>query len=524
MDENRFFKQATLLICSSLDIDVALWRLRSFISRFMPADEIYLNIYEPRVGGLRYIARADASGGEKMDRSIRLPETLIQAIEGGQRLENYLIVNRPEADPMGRIIQAAFGMSAVSFIAQRLIIEGQRLGVIDLFARGYDRFTNAHARRLTLLREPFAIAMANALKHQEVVELKERLASDNRYLNSALISQSGDDVIGADDGLRPVMEKVEQIAHLKNTILILGETGVGKEVVANAIHRSSPRRDGPMIKVNCGAIPEHLIDSELFGHEKGAFTGAVGKKRGLFERAHGGTIFLDEIGELPPWAQVRLLRVLQTQEIERVGGSLPIKLDIRVIAATHQDLGAMVAQGTFREDLWFRINAFPIEVPPLRRRPGDIALLAVHFLEKKAKAFGIAPPKVAPGAMERLTEHSWPGNVRELENIVENVLIRHRHGPLDFNPIADRKPPKTPRPVLTPAAENLALDDAMRRHIERVLDMSRGKINGPGGAAAILQINPNTLRKRMQRLGIPYGRERKRRYLQNAMNAGGSGT
>lgn len=509
MDENLFFKQATLLICSSLDIEVALWRFRQFIADHMPADEIYLNIYEPAIGGLRYIARANADGGEKMEMTVRLPEELIHAIESGRRLKDHLVINRPGADPMGRIIQSALNLSEVSFIAQRLIIEGRRLGVIDLFARGYDRFTEDHAKRLAPLREPFAIAMANALKHQEVVELKERLASDNRYLSSALISQSGDEVIGAEAGLKPVMEKVEQIAHLKNTILILGETGVGKEVIANAIHRQSPRGNEPIIKVNCGAIPENLIDSELFGHEKGAFTGAVKQKRGLFERAHRGTIFLDEIGELPPWAQIRLLRVLQTQEIERVGGSPPIKLDIRVIAATHRDLIAMVDNGTFREDLWFRINAFPIQIPPLRHRPGDIPPLVTHFLKKKSKEFGMArPPQVATGAMERLAGHSWPGNVRELENMVERALIQHRHGPLHFHRILEKEAEQPPTLSLSGNVEEMALDDVMRRHIELVLGISKGKVNGPGGAADILNIHPNTLRKRMQKLGIAYGRRR----------------
>jgi transcriptional regulator with GAF, ATPase, and Fis domain len=507
MDENLFFKRAALLISSSLDIEVALWRFRQFIADHMPVDEIHLNIYEPSIGGLRYIAKANAQGGEKMAVSVKLPEALIHAIESGQRLKDYLVVNRPETDPMGRIIQSAFGMSAVSFIALRLIIEEQRLGVIDLFAHGYDRFSEDHAKRLTPLREPFAIAMANALKHQEVVELKEQLASDNRFLSSALISQSGDRVIGADAGLKPVMQKVAQIAHLKNTILILGETGVGKEVIANAIHRLSPRRRGPIIKVNCGAIPENLIDSELFGHEKGAFTGAHKQKRGLFERGNRGTIFLDEIGELPPWAQIRLLRVLQTQEIERVGGSPPIKLDIRVIAATHRDLKAMVGEGAFREDLWFRINVFPIHIPPLRQRPGDISLLVDHFLKKKAAEFGIAPPpQVAPGAMERLVGHSWPGNVRELANMVERVLIQHRHGPLHFNPILEKETEQPPTLALDRDVEDLALDDVTRRHIEMVLGLSKGRVNGPGGAAAILKIHPNTLRKRMQKLGIAYGR------------------
>lgn len=511
MDENLFFKQATMLICSSLDIEVALWRFRQFIAAHMPADEIYLNIYEPSIGGLRYIAKANADGGQKMEMTVRLPEELIHAIESGRRLKNHLLVNRPETDPMGQIIQSAFGMSEVSFIAQRLIIEEHRLGVLDLFARGYDRFTEDHARRLAPLREPFAIAMANALKHQETVELKEQLASDNRYLSSALISQSGDAVIGADAGLKPVMEKVAQIAHLKNTILILGETGVGKEVIANAIHRQSPRRQAPLIKVNCGAIPENLIDSELFGHEKGAFTGAVKQKRGLFERAHKGTIFLDEIGELPPWAQIRLLRVLQTQEIERVGGSPPIKLDIRVIAATHRDLKTMVDNGNFREDLWFRINAFPIPIPPLRHRPADIPLLVAHFLKRKSKEFGITQPKVAPGAMNRLPHHNWPGNVRELENIVERVLIQHRHGPLHFNRILEKEAQPSSPLSLQDNLDALALDDVMRHHIEMVLGWSKGKVNGPDGAASIMKINPNTLRKRMQKLGIVYGRKYKKK-------------
>jgi transcriptional regulator with GAF, ATPase, and Fis domain len=513
-DSNLFFKQATLLICSSLDIEIALWRCRQFISQYLPADEIYLNIYEPAISGLRYIAWANASGGHKMERSIKLSGDLIQAIESGRRLKDYLVINRPQDDPMGRIIQAELALPDCSFIALRLIIEGRRLGVIDLFAHGLDRFSEADARLFALLREPFAIAMANALKHQQVVELKEKLASDNRYLNSELISQSGDEVVGANGGLKEVMEKVGRIAHLKNTILIMGETGTGKEVVANAIHRLSPRKNEAFIKVNCGAIPEQLIDSELFGHEKGAFTGAVAQKRGRFERAHKGTIFLDEIGELPPWAQVRLLRVLQTQEIERVGGSPPIKLDIRVIVATHRDLKRMVDEGTFREDLWFRINAFPIHIPPLRQRVGDIPLLAAYFLKRKSREMGIfPPPEIAPQAIDRLTGHSWPGNVRELENAVERALIQHRHGPLNIQRLADE-----PQVHNIPLAGGLGpqpastLNEVMRHHIEAMLEQAKGKINGTDGAAALLGLHPNTLRNRMQKLGIAYGRQHRSKF------------
>ena len=510
MDDNAFFKQATLLICSSLQIHTALQRCLIFISKSLPADWIYLNIFDPAIGGLLYIAAADAVKGWKMEKIVKLPENLIRDIESGHRLhrlKDHMIINRPDLDPLGRIVSAEFNLPETSLIAQRMLIEGQRIGVIDLFAKGYNRFTPEHARRFALLQEPFAIAMANALKHQNIVDLKERLISDNLYLNRELISQSGDEVIGADTGLKGVMRQVRRIAHLNNTVLLVGETGTGKEVIANAIHRLSPRNNAPFIKVNCGAIPENLIDSELFGHEKGAFTGADKQTRGRFERANKGTIFLDEIGELPPWAQVRLLRVLQTWEIERVGGSPPIKLDIRVIIATHRDLEKMVAKGAFREDLWFRINAFPIAIPPLKQRKKDIPLLVNHFLSKKSIAFGIHPiPKVTRASIERLERHTWPGNVRELENVVERSLIQHRSGPLAFDQIVQKVRSLPPSFFQDSDPKAVTLDDAMRLHIEKVLHACRGKVNGADGAAAALGINPNTLRNRMKRLGIGFGR------------------
>lgn len=508
MDDNLFFKKATLLICSSLDVEVSLFRSFQFIRSVIPADAIYLNIYEPRIGALRYVAMADADGGRKVDRIIKLPGSLIDAIESGGRMQNYTIINRPEDDPMGRIIPDRLDLQNHSFIALRLFIEQQRLGVIDLFARGLDRYNHEHAKQLAQLREPFAIAMANALKHQELIELKENLVSDNRYLNSQLFSQSGDQVVGADSGLAGVMEKVRQIADLSNTVLILGETGTGKEVIANAIHRLSRRRHEPFIKVNCGAIPENLIDSELFGHERGAFTGAVSQKRGRFERADKGTIFLDEIGELPPWAQIRLLRVLQTQEIERVGGSPPIKLNVRVIAATHRDLQQMVRQGQFREDLWFRINMFPIRIPPLRERTGDIPGLIGHILEKKSREFGINPvPRISGEELARAMRRSWPGNVRELENSIERSLILHRQGSLEFHILQDSPEGGTGAVPLQAPPGIITLDDALRQHITTALKASNGRISGPSGAAALLDIHPNTLRNRMQKLNIPFGRK-----------------
>ncbi|HXX80236.1 MAG TPA: sigma 54-interacting transcriptional regulator, partial [Thermodesulfovibrionales bacterium] len=349
------------------------------------------------------------------------------------------------------------------------------------------------------------------LRHQEVSRLKDMLADDNRYLFGELWSASGDEIIGSDFGLKAVMEMVRQVASLNSPVLLLGETGTGKEVIANAIHYSSPRKDGPFIKVNCGAIPETLLDSELFGHEKGAFTGAVSQRRGRFERADKGTVFLDEIGELPLQAQVRLLHVIQKREIERVGGTNSIPVDVRIISATHRNLEEMIASGRFREDLWFRLNVFPIILPPLRQRKEDIPSLISHFISRKSIELGIStPPAVAPGVLERLVNYNWPGNVRELENLVERELIRHRGGQLVFDSLlpADKETITLDRREGAHIRNPLKLDELISLHISNVLRMTKGKVHGPGGAAELLGIKANTLRARMDKLGIKYGRNK----------------
>jgi DNA-binding NtrC family response regulator len=347
------------------------------------------------------------------------------------------------------------------------------------------------------------------LRHLEVLRLKDMLADDNRYLFAELRSALGEEIVGADFGLKDVMRMVRQVAPLDSPVLLLGETGTGKEVIANAIHYSSPRKDGPFIKVNCGAIPETLLDSELFGHEKGAFTGAISQKRGRFERADRGTIFLDEIGELPAQAQVRLLRVLQTKEIERVGGTSPIVVDIRIISATHRDLQEMIASGRFREDLWFRLNVFPITIPPLRQRREDIPALLHHLMERKSKELKLAErPELAPGVLDRFMAYDWPGNVRELENLIERALIQSRGGALSFETLFETQIPAS-HEVIRGEGQNstlLSLDEMTVQHIRQALQMAGGKINGPGGAAQLLGLHPNTLRTKMSKLGIPYGR------------------
>jgi transcriptional regulator with GAF, ATPase, and Fis domain len=299
-------------------------------------------------------------------------------------------------------------------------------------------------------------------------------------------------------------------------VLLLGETGTGKEVVARAIHTRSDRRDGPFIRVNCGAIPAELVDSQLFGHEKGSFTGANETRKGWFERADGGTLFLDEIGELPPDAQVRFLRVLQDSFIERVGGHEPIRVDVRVVAATHRDLSSMVRDGRFREDLWYRIAVFPILLPPLRERPGDIPELAAHFARRAAVRFGL--PLVLPSDddVEHLRAYSWPGNIRELGAVIDRAAILGEGrrleivGALGFSSdhhVAAGAAAGAAHGAPPPPASGAALttlDDAIGRHIAAALRKARGRIEGPRGAAAILDVNPHTLRARMRKLGIDW--------------------
>jgi transcriptional regulator with GAF, ATPase, and Fis domain len=351
------------------------------------------------------------------------------------------------------------------------------------------------------------MAFANILQHQEIIRLKDILYDDNMYLQQQMRKMGGDSLIGTDSGLRNVMNTLQQLSRVDTPVLLRGETGVGKEIVANVIHSSSKRRNGPYITVNCGAIPENLIDSELFGHEKGAFTGAVSHRRGRFERAHRGTILLDEIGELPLSAQVRLLRVLQQQEIERVGGAETIPVDVRVVSATHRNLEELVLSGKFREDLYFRINVFPVEIPPLRQRVDDIPLLVNHFIETKSKKLGVdTVPPVTREALDQLQAYHWPGNVRELENLVERALIQsHVVGPdtflkLDelFMPFPKKAHDGSPEEPL------LSLADAMASHIMKALEKTGGKIGGPSGAASLLGLNPNTLRSRMKKLGVRY--------------------
>ncbi|MBW2003885.1 MAG: sigma-54-dependent Fis family transcriptional regulator [Deltaproteobacteria bacterium] len=517
IDENEFFREATIRICGSLDVETFLYESFLYLRDYLPADSVFLTHYRPERGEHAALARASAEGSSLLNLTVTIPPDIRTFVVRPDK--ETPVVDRAEMHPTARPwISKGLLEKDASLLVLRLIVDGDIVGGVTFISKQSGAFTMEHADLVSLLREPFTIALSNSVRYQELLELKELLAEDNRFLHSELRQIAGEEIIGADFGLSRVMEMVLQVAPLSSPVLLLGETGTGKEVIANAIHNLSPRKDAPFITVNCGAIPENLIDSELFGHEKGAFTGALSRKRGRFERANGGTIFLDEVGELQPDAQVRLLRVLQEKEIERVGGTEQIKVDIRVIAATHRDLEAMITEGKFRDDLYFRLNVFPIAIPPLRDRRGDIPSLVHYFIQKKSREMDLrGTPTLTPRALERLTGYFWPGNIRELENLVERSLILSRGEPLSFN---DFQTPLKPKRSYEQGKEtilhrdnqgrdSLALDAILSLHIRRVLDMTSGRVGGKQGAAYLLNINPSTLRKKMRKLGIPFGRKAK---------------
>lgn len=397
-------------------------------------------------------------------------------------------------------------------------------GILVVIAPAGTQFSPIDHRMVKGLLEPFAVALDNDMRLHELRALREAAEADRERLLTRLGRQDvNEEVVGSRTGLRHVMDRVHLVAQSDVPVLILGETGTGKEVVSRAIHARSARADGPFIRVNCGAIPPELVDSQLFGHEKGSFTGAVSQHHGWFERADRGTLFLDEIGELPLPAQVRLLRVLQDHQIERVGGKAPLHVDVRIVAATHRDLSAMVKDRTFREDLWYRINVFPILLPTLRERLEDVPALVRHFVERAATRFGLPAVKPTEADLRLLADYHWPGNIRELGAVIDRAVILGGGRTLDvvtalglgrqpspppatgatmYEVIPETVPLETTTSRPHGTGEIVPLAAAMKQHIERALAATRGRIEGRRGAAALLQINPHTLRARMRKLGI----------------------
>lgn len=392
-----------------------------------------------------------------------------------------------------------------------LSVAGRAVGMLLAAAPTGRQYTKSDRAFFQAALDPFTAALENELRLRALQRLGAAAHADRQTLLSRLGRKSlSETIVGAEEGLKRVMARVDQVSATDATVLILGETGSGKEVVARAIHERSARRDGPFVRVNCGAVPADLIDSELFGHEKGSFTGAHAARRGWFERADCGTLFLDEIGELTPAVQIRLLRVLQDGIVQRIGSERDISVNVRVVAATHRDLPNMVQEGRFREDLWYRLAVFPLLLPPLRERPQDIPLLARHFVERAASRMGVPTPRIGDDDLQRLLAYRWPGNVRELSAVLERAVILGQGQFLDLetalgivNQGANTATPEPPPTRALDHRQDIApLDAAVSAHLRRALCATGGRVDGPHGAARLLRINASTLRAKLHKLGI----------------------
>ncbi len=506
IDSNVFFREATLRLCGSLEIEKALHQCLLYVRQFIPTDQMGFHLYSSDTGTIETVALAKPESGNIMSLKVKLSKQARKHLEK-HRSVRIRVFDRIGDDPGASSFAQQLNISDLSAVVMDLVLEKQMLGCLTVINNGKEAFTSDHIQLLSLLNKPCAIALTNSNRYRELKELKDLLTDDNQYFQEELSRMVGDDVIGAESGLKGVMKMVHQVCVTESPVLLLGETGTGKEVIANTIHNLSLRQNGPFIRVNCGAIPATLIDSELFGYEKGSFTGAMSQKRGRIERAQGGTLFLDEIGELTPEAQVRLLRVIQEKEIERVGGTQTIRVDIRIIAATHRNLEKMMAQNQFRADLFFRLRVFPITIPPLRERLKDIPDLVNHFIRKKSKDMKcLVVPSISPREINRLMAYNWPGNIRELENAVERSLITGHGHLLDFEEF-NKKQTKELLPMENSSGDILPLDVAMAKHIQSALKHCSGRVHGEKGAAKILKINPSTLRKRMKKLKVPFGKK-----------------
>ncbi len=378
------------------------------------------------------------------------------------------------------------------------LVRGDRkIGVLHLLDRHPRRFSEADADFLQQVSNQVAIALDNAMQYREVDESRERLAGETSYLRTEIRAERGfDEILGETPAIQAVLRHISTVAPTNSTVLIQGETGTGKELVARAIHNLSSRRENLFAKLNCAAIPSGLLESELFGHEKGAFTGAIAKKVGRFEVADKGTLFLDEVGDIPLELQPKLLRVLQEQEFERLGSSRSIQVDVRLVAATNQDLGKMVEDRSFRADLYYRLNVFPIRLPALRERREDIPLLTFHFVAHYGKQMNRKIDVVPPETMEALMRYDWPGNIRELQNFIERAVILSQHNSLSA-PISELT-----RPRENPPAPPVTLEDAEREHILQALRDTQWVLGGLTGAANRLGMPRTTLIYKMRRLGI----------------------
>jgi formate hydrogenlyase transcriptional activator len=497
--EEALLLEISMVLLSNLDVRELFTAISATLRRIMPHEYASLAFYEPESKDLRLLSLEQPETEAALGKEMLSPaqEALAgRAMNSRQPLVlNDLENSAARTKATDRLI--AEGVKSACFMP--LITQDRVLGTLNLVSRQKGAFDQQHVDLLQQVASHVAIALDNALTHRKVAELKERLAEEKLYLEEEIRTEYHfEEILGESAALKRILKQVESVGPTNATVLILGETGTGKELIARAIHDLSPRRDRTFVKLNCAAIPTGLLESELFGHEKGAFTGAISQKIGRLELAHEGTLFLDEVGDIPLELQPKLLRALQEKEFERLGSTKTIPVDVRLLAATNRDLAKMVADREFRSDLFYRLRVFPITVPPLRERAEDIPILVRYFAQKHAERMHRRIEIIPPEAMEALTRWHWPGNVRELENIIERAVILSP-GPVLRIPLAELVPVEGEEDNGNGSG---TLEDAERDHILRILRETRGIIGGPNGAAARLGLKRTTLNSKMRKLGI----------------------
>ncbi len=514
----RTLLEANNAIITNLTHKTLLHSLSGILRRLLPLDGAVITIYDLQNDTFRYLALETDIPTDffRTGREVPRKESMVAEIFESQRGRiRQDLEKEQQFENDRRLIEVGIASDCIV----PLIVGGKSIGTLGVGSMKKHQYSQADMELLQEVANQVALAVANMQTYEEIATLKARLENENVYLQEEIRTDHNfEEITGNSPALLDVLRKVEQVAPTDSTVLIYGETGTGKELIARAIHDRSARKKRPLLKVNCSAISAGLVESELFGHVKGAFTGALERHIGRFELADGGTIFLDEIGELPLATQVKLLRVLQEREFEPVGSNRPVKVDVRVIAATNRNLQESIRTGEFRSDLFYRLNVFPIDVPPLRERRSDISQLAMFFLARFSKKLGKNIQGIPRGMLDRLENYSWPGNVRELQNIIERAAILSRSSVLElerdlFPGFAepDASGARTtstetdPSTVGTSASAPPTLEELERAHIAAVLNQTAGVVEGPRGAAKILGLHPNTLRHRLQKLGLKRG-------------------
>jgi formate hydrogenlyase transcriptional activator len=510
----RMLLEINNAIVNHLNRSDLMHSIGEILHRFLPFDGAVITFYVPDSDVFRSFALETKISTDylRAGMEIRRKESMVTEIFENQRGRIRRDLEKEQRFANDRRL---LEIGIVSDCIVPLIVGGKSIGTIGIGSRQKNQYSEADMELLQEVANQVALAVANMVSYEEIAQLKARLENENVYLQEEIRTDHNfEEITGNSSALLAVLSKVEQVAPTDSTVLIYGETGTGKELIARAIHDRSARKSRPLVKVNCSAISAGLVESELFGHVKGAFTGALERHIGRFELADGGTIFLDEIGELPLATQVKLLRVLQEREFEAVGSNKPLRVDVRVIAATNRNLQESIQAGTFRSDLFYRLNVFPIEVPPLRERRTDIPQLAMFFLARFAKKFGKNIQSIPRATIERLSSYSWPGNIRELQNVIERAAILSHSSVLELEPgLIPELAPADPTGISQKSAEKLqdenldqatpaTLEELERTHIVAVLNQTGGVVEGPRGAAKILGLHPNTLRHRIQKLGL----------------------